>query len=230
MSQHSDIARSAIMSCASPFEPPREHHLAPPNGIPNGGKDANLMPPKTVVGRALGNELHPDAHKPLSAQPSRDGVGFALTDTPISTAPSSPQMYVAPPLPRSCFSRWPWSTAPLPPLVRGWRLPACRDRWPACRARLCAYNSLLLTCFAQICSRAHLRLCHPQQGPSDHPRHPWPHQVQGFTRRSDRAARCWVQARHHHGRPPRTGQELHHQEDGPLPELAAARHQDLQRR
>lgn len=55
------------------------------------------MPPKTVVGRALGNELHPDAHKPLSAQPSRDGVGFALTDTPISTAPSSPQMYVAPP-------------------------------------------------------------------------------------------------------------------------------------
>jgi len=99
MSQHSDIARSAIMSCASPPEPPREHHLAPPNGIPNGGKDANLMPPKTVVGRALGNELHPDAHKPLSAQPSRDGVGFALTDTPISTAPSSPQMYVAPPFP-----------------------------------------------------------------------------------------------------------------------------------
>ncbi|KAL2007641.1 hypothetical protein VTN00DRAFT_7623 [Thermoascus crustaceus] len=79
------------MSCASTPEPPRDHRVPPPNGIPNGGKDAGLMPPKTVVGRALGNELHSDAHK-ASAQPSKDGVGFALTDTPISTAPSSPQI------------------------------------------------------------------------------------------------------------------------------------------
>jgi hypothetical protein len=26
----------------------------------------------------------------------KDGVGFALTDTPISTAPSSPRLYVPP--------------------------------------------------------------------------------------------------------------------------------------
>ncbi|QRD90321.1 fructose-6-phosphate 2-kinase/fructose-2, 6-biphosphatase [Aspergillus flavus] len=57
---------------------------------PGIGKDANLMPPaKTLVGRALGNDLHSDAHR--GSQASKDGVGFALTDTPISTAPSSPQ-------------------------------------------------------------------------------------------------------------------------------------------
>ncbi|KAH2135829.1 hypothetical protein KXV72_008874 [Aspergillus fumigatus] len=54
------------------------------------GKDASLMPPKTLVGRALGNELHSDAHK--GSRASKDGVGFALTDTPISTAPPSPQI------------------------------------------------------------------------------------------------------------------------------------------
>lgn len=48
-----------------------------------------MPPPKTVAGRALGNDLHSDSHK--KSQASRDGVGFALTDTPISTAPSSPQ-------------------------------------------------------------------------------------------------------------------------------------------
>lgn len=48
------------------------------------------MPPsKTVVGRALGNDLHSDAHKTSQA---KGGVGNALTDTPISTAPPSPQM------------------------------------------------------------------------------------------------------------------------------------------
>ncbi|KAE8307636.1 6-phosphofructo-2-kinase-domain-containing protein [Aspergillus transmontanensis] len=57
---------------------------------PGIGKDANLMPPaKTLVGRALGNDLHSDAHR--GSQASKDGVGFALTDTPVSTAPSSPQ-------------------------------------------------------------------------------------------------------------------------------------------
>ena len=43
--------------------------------------------PKTVVSRALGSDLHSDAHRG-----SQGGVGTALTDTPISTAPSSPQM------------------------------------------------------------------------------------------------------------------------------------------
>ncbi|RAL04970.1 6-phosphofructo-2-kinase PFK26 [Aspergillus ibericus CBS 121593] len=92
MSQHTDIARSAIMTCASIPE-----HQRGASGKTNGavshsgpGKEANLMPPaKTLVGRALGNELHSDAHK--GSQVPKDGVGFALTDTPVSTAPSSPQ-------------------------------------------------------------------------------------------------------------------------------------------
>ncbi|KAA8647487.1 hypothetical protein EYZ11_004390 [Aspergillus tanneri] len=55
---------------------------------PDLGKDSTLMPPpKTMVGRALGNELHADVHRGSQ----KDGVGSALTDTPISTAPSSPQ-------------------------------------------------------------------------------------------------------------------------------------------
>jgi 6-phosphofructo-2-kinase len=49
-----------------------------------------MPPPKTVVGRALGNDLHSDAHR--TSQPPKGGVGTALTDTPISTAPPSPQM------------------------------------------------------------------------------------------------------------------------------------------
>ncbi|PYH42610.1 6-phosphofructo-2-kinase PFK26 [Aspergillus saccharolyticus JOP 1030-1] len=91
MSQHTDIARSAIMTCASTPEHKRDGKST---GIPSQsgtGKDATLMPPpKSLVGRALGNELHSsDAHK--GSQASKDGVGFALTDTPVSTAPSSPQ-------------------------------------------------------------------------------------------------------------------------------------------
>lgn len=49
-----------------------------------------MPPPKTVIGRALGNDIHSDAHKP--SQAPKGGVGAALTDTPISTAPPSPQM------------------------------------------------------------------------------------------------------------------------------------------
>jgi 6-phosphofructo-2-kinase len=96
--QHSDIARSAIMTSASSPERQRNgvtsngnNNHASPNKLGN-GKDASLMPPKTIVGRALGNEVHSDSHK--GSHVSKNGVGFALTDTPISTAPPSPQMYV----------------------------------------------------------------------------------------------------------------------------------------
>lgn len=61
-----------------------------------------MPPPKSLVGRALGNELHSDSHR--GSQVPKDGVGFALTDTPISTAPSSPPLYVLPPFPCSCWS------------------------------------------------------------------------------------------------------------------------------
>lgn len=56
-------------------------------------------PSKTIIGRALGNELHPETLKPagpvqstFQRRLSKDGVGMALSDTPLSTAPSSPQM------------------------------------------------------------------------------------------------------------------------------------------
>ncbi|OOF89939.1 hypothetical protein ASPCADRAFT_212373 [Aspergillus carbonarius ITEM 5010] len=81
------------MTCASIPEHQRGGALGKTNGAvsPSGpGKEANLMPPpKSLVGRALGNELHSDAHR--GSQAPKDGVGFALTDTPVSTAPSSPQ-------------------------------------------------------------------------------------------------------------------------------------------
>ncbi|KAJ5641632.1 hypothetical protein N7490_005632 [Penicillium lividum] len=98
MAQHSDIARSAIMSSAT-SDPSSlgdqrnmNHRL---NGISNGsspgsGKEGAVMLPKTVVGRALGNDLHSDVHK--ASQAPKGGVGTALTDTPISTAPPSPQI------------------------------------------------------------------------------------------------------------------------------------------
>ncbi|PGH32997.1 6-phosphofructo-2-kinase [[Emmonsia] crescens] len=64
--------------------------------------DTSLMPPcKTVVGRALAPEHHQHHHhhhhRSLAAthapsHASRDGVGMALTDTPLSTAPPSPQI------------------------------------------------------------------------------------------------------------------------------------------
>ncbi|KAI9374582.1 6-phosphofructo-2-kinase-domain-containing protein [Aspergillus egyptiacus] len=101
MAQHTDIARSAIVTSASSPDNSRVRDAAKPNGKmsssgkPAGGKDANLMPPpKTVAARALGNELHSDAHR--KSQASRDGVGIALTDTPMSTAPSSPQFVATP--------------------------------------------------------------------------------------------------------------------------------------
>lgn len=75
----------------------RDVNVNPPDGISShgisvdSGKEGALAhPAKTVVGRALGNDLHSDVHKPLQAP--KGGVGTALTDTPISTAPPSPQM------------------------------------------------------------------------------------------------------------------------------------------
>ncbi|KAI9041501.1 6-phosphofructo-2-kinase PFK26 [Aspergillus affinis] len=83
---------------------------------PGPGKDATLMPPaKTLVGRALGNELHADAHRGSHA--SKDGVGCALSDTPISTAPSSPQFH-AENTPSSTPSRVRATTLDIPGLTK----------------------------------------------------------------------------------------------------------------
>lgn len=97
MAQHSNIARSAIMTSASSPDPATlgdQRNMNEPNGISSttsagSGKEGSLMPPpKTVVGRALGNDLHSEK----TSQAPKGGVGSTLTDTPISTAPPSPQM------------------------------------------------------------------------------------------------------------------------------------------
>ncbi|KAJ5836104.1 Bifunctional 6-phosphofructo-2-kinase/fructose-2 6-bisphosphate 2-phosphatase [Penicillium robsamsonii] len=90
MAQHSSIARSAMTSATETGD---QRNNINPNGTSNGsgsGKEGALMPPKTVVNRALGNDLHSDSHK--SSLPLKGGIGTALTDTPVSTAPPSPQI------------------------------------------------------------------------------------------------------------------------------------------
>ncbi|KAJ5136922.1 hypothetical protein N7448_005476 [Penicillium atrosanguineum] len=98
MAQHSSIARSAMTSnTPDPAALGDQSNMNRPNGFssketsPGPTKDGALMPPpKSVVGRALGNDLHSDVHK--TSQAPKGGVGTALTDTPISTAPPSPQI------------------------------------------------------------------------------------------------------------------------------------------
>lgn len=84
MAQHSDIARSAIMSSvATPDNSPGLNaHPA------SSTKDASLVPPAQYPAGHPANVMPADAHR----RNSKDGVGIALSDTPMSTAPSSPQM------------------------------------------------------------------------------------------------------------------------------------------
>ncbi|EEA23151.1 6-phosphofructo-2-kinase [Talaromyces marneffei ATCC 18224] len=96
-SQPSSSSSSPTSSC--PLKPNIAKRISPtgiPSDIPTSIPRSTYNPPKTVIGRALGNELHTEAHKPvqLTSQRrlSKDGVGMALSDTPISTAPSSPQI------------------------------------------------------------------------------------------------------------------------------------------
>ncbi|KAJ5619614.1 hypothetical protein N7510_003598 [Penicillium lagena] len=95
MAQHSNIARSAMTSATSDPDQRSNKNQRPygvsSNGPSPGNDGTSLMPPpKTVVGRALGNDLHSDAHKTQLA--TKGGVGAALSDTPVSTAPPSPQI------------------------------------------------------------------------------------------------------------------------------------------
>ena len=89
-SQHSRLAVQAILNnintAASSTTSQHPDFINTPSS--GGEMDKSLKPPsKTVAGRALGIDSH---HHPTHAQAA--GVGRALSDTPISTAPPSPQM------------------------------------------------------------------------------------------------------------------------------------------
>lgn len=94
-SQLSDMAKSVIISSAGSSgtdDAPTSDH----NEVSY--KAATLMgPPGPVAGRNVVNQLHKET-KPAPSQRFLNptyGIGQALTDTPISTAPSSPQMQVS---------------------------------------------------------------------------------------------------------------------------------------
>jgi hypothetical protein len=89
--QFSDLARAAIMSSAN-SSPGSETEF--PHIDHDSHKGSNLMPPaKTGFGRAP--NPHVNSMKPFHPLPQQSlgGVGPALTDTPLPTAPNSPQMY-----------------------------------------------------------------------------------------------------------------------------------------
>jgi hypothetical protein len=90
--QFSDLARAAIMSSAN-SSPASETEL--PHIDYDVHKGSNLMPPaKTGFGRTPNPHVN-STMKPFHplTQQSHGGVGIALTDTPLPTAPNSPQMY-----------------------------------------------------------------------------------------------------------------------------------------
>ena len=89
MAQHSDIARSAIMTNAATDRPNGVNGAGTSNGTQTNDfeKDSLMPPPKYPVGRGS-NVMPADGNR----RASKDGVGAALSDTPMPTAPSSPQM------------------------------------------------------------------------------------------------------------------------------------------
>jgi hypothetical protein len=94
-SQLSDMAKNAILGSASSSSgsddiPALDHHDLFHKS------SAMMGPPKTVPSRSIGAQLHKD-NKPAPSQTHLNptyGIGHALNDTPLSTAPSSPRMQV----------------------------------------------------------------------------------------------------------------------------------------
>lgn len=89
-SQHSTVAKSAIMSGAT-FA---NGDTCQPTKVQIGPKDLLQPPPKSIAGRLLEADGRKSADRGGVTASQRGGVGSALTDTPLSTAPSSPRMYV----------------------------------------------------------------------------------------------------------------------------------------
>ena len=101
-SQHSDIARAAIMRRSPPSKAADLMHLSAEHRIV---KDTLALPSREDVHRKSrdGGEMAPPPGRQIGSMPSvikggisKDGIGRALTDTPLSTAPntapSSPRM------------------------------------------------------------------------------------------------------------------------------------------
>lgn len=91
--QFSELARAAIMSSAQ-SSPASEHHVSHPSvSDPHTEHHSTLMPPSTTP---FGKAITPNgASKPLPQRAlSHYALGAALTDTPMPSQPSSPQMWV----------------------------------------------------------------------------------------------------------------------------------------
>lgn len=92
-SQLSDMAKSAIMTSASSSPSSDDIPSFDHPDLPH--KSTSMMgPPKTVPTRSIANQLHKENKPPPSQHflNPTNGIGHALNDTPVSTAPSSPQM------------------------------------------------------------------------------------------------------------------------------------------
>lgn len=93
-SQLSNMAKSAILSSASTS--PGSDDLPTLDRHDSFQKLSTMMgPPKTIPNRNIGNQPQRE-NKPTPSQQflnPTNGIGHALNDTPLSTAPSSPQMY-----------------------------------------------------------------------------------------------------------------------------------------
>lgn len=89
----SELARSIVLSKINVTVHPSSMSTPVPSIEDRLGEAMLRPPPKSVVGRALADELRSEGGlKPPHSLPSQDGVGLALSDTPISSAPGSPQM------------------------------------------------------------------------------------------------------------------------------------------
>lgn len=95
-SQLSSMAKSAIMSSASPAPSPAPEDLPPIDQHDSQKPSSHMGPPKSVAARSIGSQLLKENKlAPSQAYLSpTNGIGHALNDTPLSTAPSSPQMQV----------------------------------------------------------------------------------------------------------------------------------------
>lgn len=98
-SQHSSVAKSAIMSGLNVAnrDPSREAKVPVPVPVQLhvSSKDFLIPPAKSTAGRLLEGDAKTGLDAPAATIGThRSLLGTALTDTPASTAPNSPRMYV----------------------------------------------------------------------------------------------------------------------------------------